>query len=426
MSDTARSRETEILNLLDFDDVDAIDDRIHSLIDRNRQIHDYDCINLNPASNVMNPRAEKALSCGLTTRASLGHPGEKYEMGLEAIEEIEVIAAELARAVFGSAHVELRVPSGAIANLYAFMATCEPGDAILVPSPDIGGHVTHRHGGAAGLYRLDIHEYPSDPTTFSADLAGLAKLAEQVKPKLITIGTSLNLVAHPVEAIREIADSTGAFVLFDAAHACGMFAGGVWSNPLDNGADLMTMSTYKSLGGPAGGIVATNRDDLAAKIDAIAYPGLTANFDVSVTTALAITLLDWKTVGAKYAAMMVANAQALAAELERRGVPVFKTSSGHTTSHQFAIDATRWGGGDEAARYLARANLLTSAIGLPGDVSSGLRFGTPEITRIGMVPDDMRRLAQLIADAFLSTPESVACSVSEFRRRFDSVHFVRH
>jgi len=102
----------------------------------------------------------------------------------------------------------------------------DPGDAILVPSADIGGHVTHRDAGAAGLYRLDIHEYPSDPVTFSADLDALAVLAERVRPRLITVGTSLNLAPHPVAEIRAVADTVGADVLFDAAHACGMVAGG--------------------------------------------------------------------------------------------------------------------------------------------------------------------------------------------------------
>ncbi|HRE02205.1 MAG TPA: serine hydroxymethyltransferase, partial [Ilumatobacteraceae bacterium] len=117
---------------------------------------------------------------------------------------------------------------------------CQPGDSIIVPPAEIGGHVTHRDAGAAGLYGLDIHECPADPDSFTYDLAALAALAERVRPKLITIGTSLNLVPHPVDAIRDIADGVGARVLFDAAHACGMIAGGVWPNPLDQGADLMT------------------------------------------------------------------------------------------------------------------------------------------------------------------------------------------
>ena len=140
---------------------------VESLIERNRQIHDVECINLNPATNVMNPRAEAALSAGLGSRPSLGYAGAKYEMGLEAIEEIEVIAADLACRVFDARFAEIRVGSGALANLYAFMATCQPGDSIIVPPATIGGHITHRPGGAAGLYGLDIHECPIDAQRFT-------------------------------------------------------------------------------------------------------------------------------------------------------------------------------------------------------------------------------------------------------------------
>lgn len=428
LSAAARAREAEIVADLDLGDIDTVDRRVHELIKQNSRIHDQECINLNPASNVMNPRAEALLAAGLTTRASLGHPGDKYEMGLEAIEEIEVIAAETARAVFDSTYVELRIGSGALANLSAFMATCEPGDSIIVPSPEIGGHVTHRRDGAAGWYGLDVHECPADPASFSVDLDALADLAEHVRPRLITAGTSLNLVAHPIDEIRAIAEKVGARLLFDAAHACGMIAGGVWPNPLDQGADLMTMSTYKSLGGPAGGLVCTNDAELAARLDAIAYPGLTANFDVARTAALAITLLDWLAVGPAYATAMVDNAVPLAAELERLGLPVYRTRSGPTTSHQLAIDATFWGGGHEAARQLRAANLLACAIGLPGrGEMAGLRLGTPEVTRIGMTPDHMPELASLIADGLSdpTTAAAVALRTSRLRRQFDEIAFVR-
>lgn len=425
MGDAANARRDEIIRALDLDDLRGADERVHALIDRNRQIHDRECINLNPASNTMNPRAEAVLAAGLTTRASLGHAGEKYEMGLEAIEEIEVIAAEAARRLFRAEHAEIRVGSGALANLYAFMATCRPGDSIIVPPATIGGHVTHRAPGAAGLYGLQIHECPVDASGYTIDVDGLAALAQQVRPTLITTGTSLNLYPHPVAEIRAIADEVGAFVLFDAAHACGMIAGEAWPNPLEQGADLMTMSTYKSLGGPAGGLVLTNRPDLAARIDAIAYPGLTANFDVAKTAALAITLFDWLELGRDYTAAMVANAAALAGELERRGLPVFRTAYGPTGTHQFALDMGATGGGHTAARRLREANLLTCAIGLPHDETAGLRFGTPEITRLGMTTDDMPELADLIAAGLGDDPAAVAPLTSAVRRRFDTVHFVR-
>lgn len=425
LSPAATEREAEILGAVDVADLDGLDRRIHHLIDRNREIHDRECINLNPASNVMNPCAEAVLAAGLTTRASLGHPGDKYEMGLEAIEEIEVIAAATARAVFGADFVELRVASGALANLYAFMATCEPGDSIIVPPATIGGHVTHHAAGAAGWYGLEIHECPADAEAFTVDLGALAELAERVRPKLITIGTSLNLLPHPVGEIKAIADRTGARLLFDAAHVCGLIAGGVWPNPLEQGADVMTMSTYKSLGGPAGGIVMTNDPGLAARLDAIAYPGLTANFDVAKTAALAITLLDWLDVGPAYASMMVENAAALAAELERLGLPLFHTGRGPTASHQLVIEASRWGGGHRAAQQLRTGNILSSAIGLPGrEAGAGLRLGTPEVTRFGMTPEHMPELASLIAGG-LDGAAGVAGRTSELRRRFGTVGFIR-
>lgn len=425
LSPAARTREREIRTGLDFHNEDAVDDRLFALVERNRQIHDQECINLNPASNVMNPRAEALLAAGLSTRASLGHAGDKYEMGLEAIEEIEVIAAELAKTIFNAAFAEIRVGSGALANLYAFMAACEPGDSILVPPAEIGGHVTHRTDGAAGLYKLKTQEYPIDAQTFSVDIDGLARQAKAVRPKLITVGTSLNLLPHPVAEIRAIADDVGALVLFDGAHACGMFAGGVWPNPLDEGAHILTMSTYKSLGGPAGGLALTNDHDLAERIDGIAYPGLTANFDVGVTAALALSLLDWSEFGHEYATTMAVNALRLASELDGLGIPMFRTGGGFTTSHQLAADASQWGGGHHGALLLREANILASAIGLPGDESAGLRFGTPEITRIGMVPSDMAELATVIADGLDGRSERAAVAASEMRQRFDSIHFTR-
>src|SRR4051794_18031149 len=303
------------------------------LVEQNRQIHDRDCVNLNPATNIMNPRAEAMLSAGLGSRPSLGYPGDKYEMGLEAIEQIEVIGAELAAEVFDARYAEIRVPSGAIANLYAFMATCEPDDSIIAPPPSIGGHVTHHAGGSAGMYRLNTIAAPVDAERFTVDVDALRALAREHRPRMITIGASLNLYPHPVAALREIADEVGAVLLFDAAHLCGLIAGGAWPNPLEQGAHLMTMSTYKSLGGPPGGLIVTNQPEMAQRLDAIAYPGLTANFDAGKSAALAVTMLDWKAVGKEYAATMVETAAALAAGLMERGLPVFHGIEGATRSH---------------------------------------------------------------------------------------------
>ena len=230
-------------------EADAIACEITRLAEQSRVIHDCECINLNPAGNVMNPRAEALLAQGLGSRPSLGYPRAKQEMGLEAIEKIEVIAAVLAAEVFDARFVEFRVGSGTLANLYVFMATSKPGDAVIVPPAAGGGHVSHHASGAAGLYGLFPHSATVDPSSHSADPNELRDIARKYRPKLITIGGSLNLFPHPVREIRRIADEVDAWVLYDAAHMAGPIAAGAWQQPLQEGAHVMTMSTYKSLGG---------------------------------------------------------------------------------------------------------------------------------------------------------------------------------
>jgi glycine hydroxymethyltransferase len=412
----------------------AIDAELHRLVRENRRIHDDEGLNLNPASNVMNPRAEALMAAGLGSRASLGHPGDKYEMGLQAIERIEVIAAELAAEVFDAPYAEVRVGSGALANLYVFMATCQPGETIIAPPPAIGGHVTHHGAGAAGLYGLKTVNAPVRADGYTIDVDTLRRLAHEVRPRLITLGGSLNLFPHPVSTARAIADEVGARLMFDAAHLSGMIAGRAWPNPLADGAHVMTMSTYKSLGGPPGGLVVGNDAALFERIDAIAYPGLTANFDAGKTAALALGLLDWKELGADYARAMQATARALAASLaDDHGLPVFARERGATISHQFALEAQRWGGGQAAARQMEAARLLACGIGLPiaelpGDVN-GLRLGVPEIVRLGFGPEHMGELAALIAEALASPDRAAATApqVTALRKRVAAgpLRFVR-
>ena len=409
---------------------EAVAARIEALIQRNLEIHDQDCFNLNPAANVMNPAAEAALGRGLGSRPSLGYPGDKYEMGLEAIEEIEVIAAELAAEIFAATYAEIRVASGAMANLYGFMALTRPGDSIIAPPASMGGHVTHHEAGCAGLYGLITHPAPVDADGYTVDIDALRALARGVQPRLITIGGSLNLFPHPVREIRMIADEVGAHLLFDAAHQCGIIAGGVWENPLDQGAHLMTMSTYKSLGGPAGGLIVTRDAAIAERLDRIAYPGMTANFDAAKSAALAITLLDWRQYGKPSAQAMVDLAQALARELHSRGIKIFAAERGMTTSHQFAIEAAPFGGGQTASKTLRKAGFLACGIGLPiapvpGDLN-GLRIGTPELVRRGVTPADAPTLATLIAEALRSNaPETIAPRTAALRQQFTGMHYVR-
>ncbi len=404
--------------------------RLDRLIEDNRQIHERDCFNLNPATNIMNPRAEAALAAGVGSRPSLGYPGDKYEMGLEAIEEIEVIAAQLVAEIFDARYAEIRVASGAAANLYAFMAACEPGDAIIAPPPTLGGHVTHHNAGCAGLYGLNTVPAPVDADGYTVDVDALRAVARETKPKLITIGGSLNLFPHPVSDIRAIADEVGAKVLFDAAHVCGVIAGGAWPHPLKLGAHLMTFSTYKSLGGPPGGLVVTDDAELAERLDSIAFPGMTANFDAAKSASLAYSLLDWRDFGVAYAKAMIELSRSLADALDAEGLPVFAKAKGFTDSHQFAVEAARFGGGQAAARKLRKAGFLACGIGLPlkrveGD-ANGLRLGTPELARWGVTPADAPKLAALMARALTTShPENLAQETAAFRQTFGALHFMR-
>ncbi len=406
-----------------------IAEAIDQLVSRNRIIHEVECFNLNPATNVMNPKAEALLSAGLGSRPSLGYPGDKYETGLEAIEEIEIIAAELCAEIFEAKFAEIRVPSGALANLYAFMATCKPGDTIIAPPATIGGHVTHHLAGCAGQYGLNTIYSPVNADGYTIDTDKLRDLAVAERPKLITVGSSLNLFEHPVAEIRKIADLVGAKVLFDAAHQCGLIAGGAWKNPLHAGADLMTMSTYKSLGGPAGGLIVTSDETLAEQLDAIAFPGMTANFDAAKSAALAITMLDWREHGQAYASEMIAVARAFADALDAEGLPVFAGAGGFTNSHQFAVEASGFGGGQHASRKLRKAGFLACGIGLPiepvaGDLN-GLRIGTPELVRWGVTTSRVGELATLLARALKSSePETLASQTAKLRGEFNSLKYV--
>lgn len=408
---------------------DEIANQIEKLTQQNRIIHEQECFNLNPATNVMNPKAEALLSAGLGSRPSLGYPGDKYETGLEAIEEIEVIAAELCAQVFNSKYAEIRVPSGALANLYAFMAICKPGDTIIAPPASIGGHVTHHDGGCAGLYGLKTAPAPVNADGYSVDVDDLRRLAHEIKPALITIGGSLNLFPHPVAELRAIADEVDAKLLFDAAHQCGIIAGGAWPNPLNEGAHLMTMSTYKSLAGPAGGLIVTNEADLAEQLDTIAFPGMTANFDAAKSAALAITMLDWKEHGAAYSRDMVETAAVFAETLSAKDIPVFARSNGFTKSHQFAIEAVQLGGGQRAAKRIRKAGFLSCGIGLPipaiNEDMNGLRIGTPELVRWGMRTSDIPELARLLSESLTTEcPDKIAPDVQAYRQQFQTIKYV--
>src|SRR6266568_3915929 len=193
----------------------AIEREVMRLVDAHERHMDRKSIGLNAGTNVMNPRAAALLARSLGNRPSLGYPGDKYEMGMEFAEEIEIVAETLVRRLFGAPYAELRLGSGALANLYAFMATCAPGDRIMAFPGEMGGHVTHHRDGAAGLYRLEVHPVPYDGARMAIDLDRLREDARRLRPKLITVAGSLCLFPYDVRGVRAIADEIGAYVLYD-------------------------------------------------------------------------------------------------------------------------------------------------------------------------------------------------------------------
>lgn len=415
-----------------FQDIapELVYDQVSLLMKRSEALFDYQSLNLYAGTNVMDPQAQRVLDSSLGSRPSLGYPGGKYEMGLQDAEAIETLCLALARRLFDCAYVEFRVHSGSLANLYSYMALARPGDTLFAMPDHAAAHATHREQGAAGWFGLRIRDIPWDDERLTVDLAGLAEAARRERPRIILIGGSLALFPYPVREVRAIADEVGASVIYDAAHLSGLVAAGAFQRPLQEGAHIVTMSTYKSLGGPPGGLILTNDADIAQRLERIAYPGLTANFDLARIAALTVTLGGFLRYGVAYAAMMRANAKVLAVALDAEGLSVVGSSRGFTESHHVALPTQAYGGGDEASHLLEKCLVFASGIGIPGPPAAGtyngLRFGTQEVTRRGMQPGDMAFIARAVADCLnqRKPTEAILHDVRAFRSGFQQLHFV--
>ena len=376
---------------------------IDRLAAENRRIHDDECVNLNPATNVMNPRAEALLSAGLGSRPSLGYPGEKYEMGLEAIEQIEIIAAELAAEVFGARYAEVRVGSGALANLYAFMATCRPGDTIIAPPAE---RRRPRHPPRAparpGSYGLTTVPAPVDADGYTIDVDALRRLAHEVRPTLITVGGSLNLFPHPVgrgPGDRRLGRREGALRR---------------GPPVRHG-------RRQGLAGPAGrGRAPDDHEHLQepgrAGRRAAGHQrrraGRAGRRDRVPGADRELRRRPGRRAG-RHAARLEGGRAGVrrgdGRDRAGRWPPSWPGSacrssrpSGARPGRTSSRCRPRPGAAASAlARRLRRANLLSCGIGLPlapvaGDVN-GLRIGTPELVRLGATAADMPELAALLA-----------------------------
>ncbi|MFI5338663.1 MAG: aminotransferase class I/II-fold pyridoxal phosphate-dependent enzyme [Candidatus Methylomirabilales bacterium] len=265
----------------------------------------------------------------------------------------------------------------------------------------------------------------------AVDLDGLRKVAKDLCPVLIIVGASLVLFPYPLAEVRRIADEVGALVMYDGAHLAGLIAGGEFQEPLAQGAHLLTTSTYKTFGGPPGGLVITNDPEIARRIDRVAYPGMTANFDCARVASVAVAAAELLEFGPAYAKACLANGQAMARALATEGFDVLAAAHGFTRSHHIAVDVHGLGGGAPVARRLGAAHIILSKFILPRDAAapagqmSGLRLGLQEVTRRGLGPGEMSEIARLTRRVVLNgeDPARVGPEVRNLRQRFPRVHY---
>jgi len=256
------------------------------------------------------------------------------------------------------------------------------------------------------------------------------KMIEEVKPAFVVLGGSLYPFPHPVKEIAEAAHSVGAKVMYDAAHVLGLIAGKALTNPLEEGADVMTASTHKTFPGPQGGVILTNEKDLYKKVSRVVFPVFVSNHHAHRLAPLAVTAVEMMQFGEQYASQVVRNAKALAEELHALGVKVLGEHLGFTRTHQVVIDVSDRGGAAELVKKLEDANIITNKNLLPWDPPdaianpSGIRIGVQEMTRFGMKESEMKEIAKFIKRVLDGEePSKVREEVVEFRKQFREVHY---
>ena len=428
---SAKSFQEQTLERVKDFSLEKLADEALDLDRRQRDFLERECISLYAGTNIMSPRVTRLLGSTLGSRAAEGHPGAKYQTGIHWAEEAEVIAAELIRRVFDAKYAEVRCLSCSMANTAVMNSLTEPGDTIFSLTTPVGGHISHSKIGVAGYRRLDIHDIPYDVQSWEIKLDELRREVKQHPPKLINLGASLILFEYPVREVREIADEVGAYVMYDAAHVAGMIAGGCWQHPLNEGAHVMTASTYKSFGGPPGGIVITNDPQIAKGADRAIFPGMTANFHTNRMAALMVGAAEMLSFGCDYARTCAANAKVLADAFWAEGLAVAGYERGSTDGHMLALDVSKEGMGRAAAQALEQSNIITNFNLLPHDPlkivrnPSGIRLGVQEITRWGAGTAEMDQIAKFFCQVLIekSPPEQVRPEVKALKKELDTLQF---
>jgi glycine hydroxymethyltransferase len=375
------------------------DDELFGLIEREVERQNT-TLQLIASENFASPAVLRATGSVLTNKYSEGYPSKRYYGGNEVIDQVEDLARERAKALFGAEHANVQPHSGANANMAVYLGLLEPGDTVLGLRLDQGGHLTHGSpvNASGRLYRFV--SYGVTPSDERIDLDQVRDLALEHNPKLIVTGATAYPRIIDAEPFRQIADEAGALFMFDAAHVAGLIAGGVHPNPTPH-ADIVTFTTHKTLRGPRAGAILT-RAELAEKIDKSVFPGLQGGPLDHVIAAKAVAFHEAaQPEFADYARDIVSNAAALAEGLAGAGL---RLVSGGTDNHLMLVDLRSFDvdlSGKKARLALDRAGISLNENTVPDDprppyITSGLRIGTPAVTTQGMRAPEMAQIGSLI------------------------------
>jgi glycine hydroxymethyltransferase len=375
------------------------DDELFGLIDREVERQNT-TVQLIASENFASPAVLRATGSVLTNKYSEGYPGKRYYGGNEVIDQVEDLARERAKALFGAEHANVQPHSGANANLAVYFALLEPGDTVLGLRLDQGGHLTHGSPVNASGRLYHFVSYGVTPSDERIDLDQVRDLALEHRPKLIVTGATAYPRTIDAAPFRAIADEVGALFMFDAAHIAGLVAGGAHPNPVES-ADIVTLTTHKTLRGPRGGAILA-RAEIGQKIDKSVFPGLQGGPLDHVIAAKAVAFAEAATPEfGEYARQIVTNAAALAEALAGTGL---RLVSGGTDTHLMLVDLRSFDAdlsGKKARLALDRAGISLNENTVPDDprppyITSGLRIGTPAVTTQGMREPEMAQIAALI------------------------------
>lgn len=364
-------------------------------------------IELIASENFVSKAVMEAAGSVLTNKYAEGYPKKRYYGGCVNIDIVENLAIERLKEIFGAKYANVQAHSGSQANMGVYVALLEPGDKILGMSLSAGGHLTHGYKiNFSGKNYIGL-EYGLNPETELIDFDSIRKIALAEKPKIIVAGASAYSRIIDFQKFREIADEIGAYLMVDMAHIAGLVAAGEHPNPLEY-AHVVTSTTHKTLRGPRGGVILTNHQEIAEKIDKTIFPGIQGGPLGHIVAAKAVAFKEALTPEFKdYQRQVVKNAKAMAEELVSGGLRIV---SGGTDNHLMLVDLRSKGvTGKVAEKILEEAGITCNKNAIPNDpekpfITSGIRLGTPAITTRGMKEEEARQIAKMIIKV-LNNPE---------------------